>query len=56
MTNKEYRQEPGISCSDLFEQRKSPLHFQYQMTPPTEDSPALLFGRALQKLLLQKGD
>lgn len=34
MTNKEYRQDPGISRSDLFEMRKSPLHFQYQMTHP----------------------
>lgn len=56
MTNKEYRQDPGISRSDLFEMRKSPLHFQYQMTHPKEDTPALLFGRALHKMILEPGD
>lgn len=56
MTNKEYRQDPGISRSDLFEMRKSPLHFQYQMTHPKEDTPALLFGRSLHKMILEPGD
>ena len=55
MTNKEYRQDPGISRSDLFEMRKSPLHFQYQMTHPKEDTPALLFGRSLHKMILEPG-
>ena len=56
MTNKEYRQDPGISRSNLFEMRKSPLHFQYQMTHPKEDTPALLIGRALHKMILEPGD
>ena len=56
MTNKEYRQDPGISRSNLFEMRKSPLHFQYQMTHPKEDTPALLFGRALHKMILEPED
>lgn len=31
MTNKEYRQAEGISRSELFKIKRSPLHFKYEI-------------------------
>lgn len=56
MTNKEYRKHEGISKSDLFKITKSPMHFKYALEHPQEDTPALLFGRAVHKYLLEKDD
>lgn len=53
MTNKEYRDHEGISKSQLFKITKSPAHFKYFLNNPTEDSPALLFGRACHKYILE---
>lgn len=53
MTNKEYRNDPAISRSELFEIRKSPLHFKYMQDSQKEDTPSLLFGRALHKMILE---
>ena len=54
MTNKEYREHDGISKSELWEIRKSPLHFKWKMEHPQEDTPALIFGRASHKWILEE--
>ena len=54
MTNKEYREHEGISKSALWEIRKSPLHFKWKMEHPQEDTPALIFGRAVHKWVLEE--
>lgn len=54
MTNKEYRQAEGISRSELNTiLTKSPMHFLYESTHPKEDTPALSFGRATHKAILE---
>lgn len=54
MTDKEYRTAEGISRSELFKIRKSPMHFKYEMEHPSEPTPALLFGRAAHKYVLEQ--
>ena len=54
MTNKEYREKKGISKSALWEIRKSPLHFKWKMEHPQADTPALIFGRASHKWILEE--
>ena len=54
MTNKEYRAAEGISRSELFTIiNKTPMHFLYESTHPKEDTPALAFGRATHKAVLE---
>lgn len=54
MTNKEYREAEGISRSELFKISKSPLHFRYAMDHPAEPTPALIFGQAAHKFILER--
>ena len=56
MTDKEYREHVGISRSQLWPLlSQTPLHFKYNNDHPEEkDSPALLFGRAAHKYILEK--
>lgn len=56
MTNKEYRQTPAVSRSDLaILLKQTPLHFKYAIEHRgEEDSKALLFGRAAHKYILEK--
>lgn len=57
MTNKEYRQHSGISRSDLMKFKKSPLHYKYaKENPEEEQSPALIFGSASHKYILERED
>lgn len=57
MTNKEYREKEGISSSDLKKIMKSPLHYKHYKDHPDEnDTPALLFGRAAHKYILETYD
>lgn len=57
MTNQEYRQHEGISRSELYTLiSKSPMHFKYERENPKEDSPALAFGRACHKMILEAED
>lgn len=56
MTNKEYRKHSGISKSQLSKIAISPMHFKYYLEHEEEDTPALLFGRALHKYILEKDD
>lgn len=56
MTNAEYRQADGISRSELQLFRKSPKHYEYAKTHPTESTPSLAFGSAAHKYILEKDD
>lgn len=56
MTNAEYRAHEGISRSELFRLTRSPLHFKYAQDHPEETSPALEFGAACHKYVLELGD
>ena len=46
----------GVSSSDLKKMAKSPAHFRYWKDNPKEDTPSLLFGRAVHKYILEKDD
>ena len=56
ISNKEYREREGVSSTDLKHMVKSPAHFRYWKDNPQEDTPALLFGRAVHKYVLEKDD
>ena len=56
MTEKEYRQHPAISRSELWALNKSPEYFKYRREHPIEPTPAMLFGQVAHKLLLQPED
>ena len=53
MTDKEYRANPAISRSELWEIRKSPELFKYKKDYPDEPTDALLFGQAFHKCVLE---
>ena len=52
----EYRSHPAISKSDLFKITKSPLHFKWAMENREDKTPALVFGSACHKYVLEKYD
>ena len=57
MTNKEYREHEGISSTQIKRMAKSFAHFHYmEEHPDSNDSPALLFGRAVHKMCLEPYD
>ena len=56
ISNREYREHEGVSSTDLKHIVKSPAHFRYWKDNPQEDTPALLFGRAVHKYVLEKED
>ena len=55
MTQTEYRKHDGVSRTELMTLLdKTPLHFKYEHDHPTEnDTPSLLFGRAVHKMILE---
>lgn len=53
MTEKEYRQHPAISRSQLFKLRESPEKFKYYMDNPEQPTPAFVFGQLLHAMVLQ---
>lgn len=53
MPFKDYRQHPSVANSDLTQIAKSPAHYQFYKQNPKDETAALLFGRALHKLLLE---
>lgn len=53
MTEREYNEAPGIRRSDLWKIRESPEKFLWATTHPVETSPAMLFGAAAHKLILE---
>lgn len=54
MTNEEYRAHEGISRSELFVLKRSPLHFKYAQEHKDEPTPALVFGSAAHKYILEQ--
>lgn len=52
MTEKEYRASEGISRSELWRLRESPEKFKWFQEHPEPSTPALVFGAAVHKLLL----
>ena len=53
MTEKEYRQHPAISRSELWHIRESPEKFKWYREHPEQPSPALIFGQVFHKLALE---
>lgn len=53
MTEREYRQHPAISRSELWRISESPEKFKYFKDNPEPSTPALVFGQVLHKLVLQ---
>ncbi len=53
MTEKEYRQHPAISRSELFKIKESPEKFRYYKDNPEEPTPALIFGQLFHAMALQ---
>lgn len=53
MTEKEYRQHPAISRSELFKISESPEKFKYYQENPEEPTPALIFGQLFHAMALQ---
>ena len=56
ISNKEYREREGVSSSELKKIMKSPMHYKHWKENPQEDTPALLFGRACHKYVLETYD
>lgn len=56
MTEKEYREHPAISRSELWWINRSPEYFKYRREHPTPPTQALLFGQVAHKLLLEPDD
>jgi exodeoxyribonuclease VIII len=56
MSNAEYRKKEGISSTELKKIAKSPAHYKHYKENPLEDTPALLFGRAAHKYVLETYD
>lgn len=57
MTNSDYRKAEGVSSSELKQIVKSPAHYRYWKDNPDDtDTPALLFGRACHKYVLETYD
>lgn len=53
MPEEEYRKDPAVNKSTLWEMRKSPAHYKYALDHPQPDTPALKFGRALHMAVLE---
>lgn len=53
MTEKEYRERPEISRSELFKIGESPEKFKYYQEHPEEPTPSLVFGQLLHTMALQ---
>ena len=53
MTEKEYREHPAVSRSELFKILDSPEKFKYFRDYPEPPTPSLIFGQVFHKLALQ---
>lgn len=56
MTEKEYRENPSVSRSELWMMHESPEKFLYARENPEEPTPALLFGQMVHMMVLQSAD
>lgn len=48
-----YDKIPAVRRSDLWQLRKSPAHYLYAVTHPSESTPTMEFGTAAHKLILE---
>lgn len=53
MNDKEYSRLPGLRRSDLWIMNQTPAHFKYHMENPEDPAPALTFGQAAHKFILE---
>lgn len=53
MTETDYRRQEGISRTELWRLRESPEKFKWYQEHPEPPTPALIFGAAVHKLLLE---
>ena len=56
MTELEYNQAEGIRRSDLWRMEDSPEKFKFFLENPIEQTPAMAFGSACHKYVLEKND
>jgi len=56
MTEQEYNEAEGIRRSDLWKMADSPEKFKFFLDHPVEQSPALAFGTACHKMVLEPED
>ena len=56
MTEKEYNEHSGVRRSDLFKISESPEKYKWAITHPTEPTPALIFGAACHKYILEPNE
>lgn len=56
MTEKEYNEAEGIRRSDLWKMEDSPEKFKYFLEHPVEQTPAMAFGSACHKMILEPDD
>ena len=54
MTEKEYNEHPGVRRSDLWKISESPEKYKWAIEHPPESAPALTFGSACHKYVLEK--
>ena len=54
MNDREYEALDGIRRSSLWVIKQSPMHFQYKLLHPEEDTKALALGRAVHKYVLER--
>lgn len=53
MNDQDYKMIEGIRRSMLWQIRNTPMHFRYWFEHPEEETPALIFGRAAHKYILE---
>ena len=56
MTEKEYNAAPGVRRSDLWKISESPEKYKYAVEHPLEPTPALIFGAATHKYILEQDE
>ena len=56
MTEREYNEHPGVRRSDLWKVGDSPEKYKWAIEHPSEPSPALTFGAAAHKFILEPED
>lgn len=56
MTNAEYHRHPALSKSDLDLINRSPMHYKYEKSHPSEPTETMLLGSVLHKLILEEKD
>ena len=53
MTEREYNEANGVRRSDLWRMNDSPEKYKYFLDNPPESTPALVFGSACHKMILE---